>query len=264
MVPPEERERQGMVDPMCEAFPKQVACYYSRFGMGGGVDSRHAMCILGHNMINDKVFLLVWIWHAFLILIGVLRVSTRSSQLSSAKVRYFLMKVKMNRYFRNNAHLKHIRHYIYHCSIGDWFVLYQMSKNIPNKRFFAEFLALLAMTVDPDPNITPEEPEIHLTPEEIEKIKSSGSSDDSSKKKSSANSSDNEEEEEGEKKASVFSKVGGEFELDTSYEASAGSGGGGSSLSGKQRMLIKLGKHAKSANKNAMMAAAAMKRSRRK
>ena len=31
---------------------------------------------------------------------------------------------------------------------GDWFVLYQMSKNV-NKRFFAEFLALLALTVDP-------------------------------------------------------------------------------------------------------------------
>jgi sensor histidine kinase YesM len=32
------------------------------------------------------------------------------------------------------------------CSIGDWFVLYQMSKNL-NKRFFAEFLALLSVKV---------------------------------------------------------------------------------------------------------------------
>ncbi len=31
-------------------------------------------------------------------------------------------------------------------SIGDWFVLYQMSKNL-NKRFFAEFLALLSVKV---------------------------------------------------------------------------------------------------------------------
>ncbi len=32
-------------------------------------------------------------------------------------------------------------------SIGDWFVLYQMSKNL-NKRFFAEFLALLSVKVE--------------------------------------------------------------------------------------------------------------------
>ena len=31
-------------------------------------------------------------------------------------------------------------------SIGDWFLLYQMNKNM-NKRFFAEFLALLSLKV---------------------------------------------------------------------------------------------------------------------
>ena len=33
-----------------------------------------------------------------------------------------------------------------YCSIGDWFLLYQMNKNM-NKRFFAEFLALLSLKV---------------------------------------------------------------------------------------------------------------------
>merc|ERR1712037_565366 len=121
----------------------------------------------------------------------------RFFQLTSAKVRFFLMKVKMDRYFRNNAHLKHIQHYIVNCSIGDWFVLYQMSKNL-NKRYFAEFLALVSMTVDPDPNIEAEEPEIHLSPEEIERIKSSSSSNDGSSKNKSGESDEDEEEDEGE------------------------------------------------------------------
>ena len=107
-LPPEEREKSGIVNPMCELFPKQVACYYSRYGMGGGLDSRHAMCILGQNMMNDKVFLLIWVWQGLLVLIGINRAMTRSFQLTSARVRFFLMKVKMDRYFRNNAHIKHI------------------------------------------------------------------------------------------------------------------------------------------------------------
>ena len=250
------------MNPMCELFPKQVACYYSRYGMGGGLDSRHAMCILGQNMMNDKVFLLIWVWQGLLVLIGINRAMTRSFQLTSARVRFFLMKVKMDRYFRNNAHIKHIQHYIVNCSIGDWFVLYQMSKNL-NKRYFAEFLALVAMTVDPDPNIEAEEPEIHLSPEEIERIKSSSSSNDGSSKNKSGDSDEDEgddgDDEEGEKKTSFIMNMSEDIE-----GCDGGGGGGGDSLTGKQRMLIKLGKKAKSANKGAMMAAAAMKRARRK
>jgi hypothetical protein len=34
------------------------------------------------------------------------------------------------------------------CSYGDWFVLYQMSRNM-NRRFFSEFIAVLSRRVDP-------------------------------------------------------------------------------------------------------------------
>ena len=45
-------------------------------------------------------------------------------------------------------------------SIGDWFVLYQMSKNM-NKRFFAEFIALLSLKINPDPYLSAD-PEIDI------------------------------------------------------------------------------------------------------
>jgi hypothetical protein len=43
-----------------------------------------------------------------------------------------------------------------------------MSKNL-NKRFFAEFITILALTVNPDPTIEPEEPEIYLTEADLER-----------------------------------------------------------------------------------------------
>ena len=130
---------------MCEVFPKMAACSYHRYGMGGREDNRHAICVLGLNMINDKVFIILWLWHCFIVAVGTIRILTRAGQLISSHVRYFLMKMKMRRYLKINAHVKHIQHYILHCSIGDWFVLYQMSKNL-NKRFFAEFITVLALT----------------------------------------------------------------------------------------------------------------------
>jgi hypothetical protein len=53
-MPPEEREAEGS-NPMCETFPRIAACNYVRYGMGGGQDTKNAICILGLNMINDKV-----------------------------------------------------------------------------------------------------------------------------------------------------------------------------------------------------------------
>jgi len=180
-VIPEERVRQSMTDPSCELFPKMAACHYHRYGMGGREDDRHAICILGLNMINDKVFVLIWLWHCFIVFMGVVRLLTRSPQLVSAEVRYFLMKFKMQKYFKNNAHIKRIKHYLTNCSIGDWYVLYQMSKNL-NQRFFAEYLTVLAMTIDPDPTIENEEAEIFITEEDLEKHRNGTWSNKTSRK----------------------------------------------------------------------------------
>jgi hypothetical protein len=53
-MPLEEREVEGS-NPMCETFPRIASCNYIRYGMGGGQDTKNAICILGLNMINDKV-----------------------------------------------------------------------------------------------------------------------------------------------------------------------------------------------------------------
>ena len=53
-MPPEEREMY-MVNPMCETFPRIAACNYHRYGSGGGGETKNAICVLGLNMINDKV-----------------------------------------------------------------------------------------------------------------------------------------------------------------------------------------------------------------
>ena len=64
--------------------------------------------------------------------------------------RYRLLKWKIRRYFKKNENDRHIEHYVEHCSLGDWLVLYQMSRNM-NKRFFADFLSVLSKTVNPHP-----------------------------------------------------------------------------------------------------------------
>ena len=49
----------------------------------------------------------------------------------------------MVRYFKRSKNLDVLEAYIRDIKIGDWFVLYQMSKNL-NRRFFYDFLIKLA------------------------------------------------------------------------------------------------------------------------
>jgi len=152
-VPIEERDLNGTINnPMCEVFPKAGGCFFQRYNRAGGQQSLNAVCILGLNMINDKVFALLWYWHLFLLVAGSCKLVMRGLQCLSSTFRYFLMKLTMYKYLTNNKHTKHIKHYVRNCSLGDWFVLYQMSRNM-NSRFFAEFIALLSLRVNPDPYV---------------------------------------------------------------------------------------------------------------
>ena len=56
--------------PMCRTFPRVAACDYHRFGPGGNSAGINALCILALNIINDKVFVVIWWWLLFLALAG--------------------------------------------------------------------------------------------------------------------------------------------------------------------------------------------------
>ena len=55
------------------------------------------------------------------------------------------LRSRIEKYINLEIH-QQVRYYVEHCSLGDWLVLYQMARNM-NKRFFAEFLYVLARLV---------------------------------------------------------------------------------------------------------------------
>jgi len=95
-------------------------------------------------------------------------------------------------------------------------VLYQMSKNL-NKRFFAEFLSLLSIKVNPDPELD-SDPEIDIT----KKMLNGGSAITESTYLDDDHNSGDEENEDGEDKED---EGGGEEEeeldMDVGHKASA-------------------------------------------
>ena len=61
---PEER-----ADPISRIFPKMTKCDFYRFGPSGTIITYDALCLLGINILNEKIFLFLWFW---LLLVGIL------------------------------------------------------------------------------------------------------------------------------------------------------------------------------------------------
>jgi len=139
LLPEEEQRMPGVTNPLCRTFPRVASCNYWRFGSGGRQENINAICILRLNIINDKVFLVLWWWFALISLLGALRMLYRAVQVQSPGLRYKLLEVRLSRFFRRSGGRESIQSFLLECKVGDWFVLYQLSKNL-NRQFFVDFL----------------------------------------------------------------------------------------------------------------------------
>ena len=171
----------GRKNPMCNTFPRIASCDYWRWGSGGRQENINAICILGLNHINDKVYLNSWkklflypcinipicrcsccsgggasLLHLLLSadfygelfnagdIVFISNLLQNITICRSAWLRFQLLNLRMNRYFRRSTKMEKIRAFIVECKLGDWFVLYQMSKNL-NRPFFMDFLTCLSV-----------------------------------------------------------------------------------------------------------------------
>ena len=57
MKTPEER-----VDVLSEVFPKVAKCTFRKYGYSGQIDTLDTMCILPINVVNEKVYIVIWFW----------------------------------------------------------------------------------------------------------------------------------------------------------------------------------------------------------
>jgi len=144
LLPDEEQRMPGRKNPMCNTFPRIASCNYWRWGSAGVQENINAICILALNHINDKVFLILWWWFLFITLVAFIRIFYRALQCKFACVRYQLINMRMNRYFKRSTKAEMIENFVSTCKIGDWFVLYQLSKNL-NRPFFMDFLTDLSV-----------------------------------------------------------------------------------------------------------------------
>ena len=101
--------------------------------------------MLPQNIINQKIYLVIWFWFVFLIVVGVLQTLFEAVIIAVPAIRNRLLTWSMGQYGKDNNVQVFLNS---RCNVADWFVLYQISKNT-DKHFFFLLIGEISRTMFP-------------------------------------------------------------------------------------------------------------------
>jgi len=58
------------LNPMEVVFPRLTKCNFFKYGSSGTIQNIDAMCILAQNVLNEKIYLFLWIWFFILAILS--------------------------------------------------------------------------------------------------------------------------------------------------------------------------------------------------
>lgn len=122
-------------DPMNKVFPKITKCRFHRFGPSGDVMKFDNICLLPLNIINEKIYIVVWFWLYFLAIVSGLVVCYRILVIAFPRSRYYLLQ-KLHQLIRPDD----FDVILSRCSYGDWFLIYLV-------RFLLKVLKLIVLSL---------------------------------------------------------------------------------------------------------------------
>ncbi|KFM76202.1 Innexin inx2, partial [Stegodyphus mimosarum] len=123
-------EQEDRVDPMIRVFPRITKCTFHRYGSSGDVQKHDALCLLPLNIVNEKIFVVMWFWFVILAILGGCLLIYRLIIMLSAQARFILLTFVASLTSRED-----IKSLIPTFKYGDWFLLYLLADNIDNLHF---------------------------------------------------------------------------------------------------------------------------------
>merc|ERR1719187_1312206 len=120
------------IDPVVEVFPRVTKCDFAKFGPSGDVIVSDALCVLPLNIVNEKIYVVMWVWLMFLVVVTSASLVYRLVVILLPSVRTHVLIYTIKNKTDNWELVSSV------CSraeIGDWFVLRLISKNVDNKTF---------------------------------------------------------------------------------------------------------------------------------
>lgn len=120
-------------------FPRIAKCTYESYGSSGTLQQFDALCLLPLNILNQKLFIIIWIWYIIQLILSILNLIYWIIISFSLNIRVFILYRKSMK----SLSRKVILNASCEAHLGHFFVLNQIAKNT-NYMTFVELLSNLS------------------------------------------------------------------------------------------------------------------------
>jgi len=139
-----ESDPEVRSDPLSQIFPRVTKCTWHQYGPSGTIQKYDTMCVLAQNIINEKVYILLWFWFVLLSLITGFLLVYRLLTILLKPVRVAALR-GIGRSRKQGAMVTIVNN----LGIGDYFLVYHLGLNMDAK-VYGEFMSHLAKMLEAD------------------------------------------------------------------------------------------------------------------
>merc|ERR1711990_64173 len=119
-------------DPLNRVFPKVAKCTFQKFGPSGSLQKHDVLCVLPLNIINEKIYVFLYLWFVFLAAVSGIWLVYRLLTIVSHQMRVDVIFARADRQVKKEViHACLVRDD--HSAIerlGDFLLLHQITKNV--------------------------------------------------------------------------------------------------------------------------------------
>lgn len=117
-------------DPMIKIFPRVTKCTFHKYGPSGSIQTHDALCVLALNILNEKIYILLWFWFIGLALMSAAAVLYSMAVLTMPSTREAILKKRFKFTSDNDANVL-----IRETQIGDFLLLHLLGQNMSSATF---------------------------------------------------------------------------------------------------------------------------------
>ncbi|XP_055841959.1 innexin inx7 [Episyrphus balteatus] len=123
------------MDILDVVFPKVTKCHFNKFGPSGSMQVHDTLCVMALNIINEKIYTILWFWFAFILMMSILAVTWRFVTLMMYKSEWFSEKAFRSTKAGRHVNKRDLDTVIYECNFSNWMFLYFLASNLSDFLF---------------------------------------------------------------------------------------------------------------------------------
>lgn len=148
--------QEDRTDPMIVLFPRMTKCIFNTFGYSGSMESHDFLCVLALNIINEKLYLIMWFWFVILACVTFLGLFHHILVFCVPPIRSKVLQRRAK--LCNTTIIEEVGKKL---QVGDFFLLYLLSKNM-DLTTFSSLMEELSYRLGPDLDMTPGRPSSYV------------------------------------------------------------------------------------------------------